>query len=361
MNPSKRLIAHRRLRDQLISEPRFTNPADTVAHLGAVQAQEYLSALWAVGLRTRDATEASIEQAIAERALVRTWPMRGTIHFVHPADVRWMLALLTPRVVAAAASRFRELELDVSLFARSRILFARALEGGKQLTRGEMYQALEQNGISVAGQRGYHLLWRAAQDGLICFGSRRGKRPTFVLLDEWAPAGRALTQDEALAELARRYFTGHGPATLQDFVWWSGLTVTDARAGLEMVRTQLAEDRIEGRAYWSSLDAASAADPSPSAWLLPNFDEYLVGYRERSAVLDPVHAKQAAPGGGMLNATVVLDGQVVGVWKRTLKRDRVLLEVAPVAGFDTSAVAAAADRYAHFVNMPVEWQSGSLP
>lgn len=351
------LIAQRRLRSQLIAARRFTNPADTVAHLGAVQAQEYLSALWAVGLRTRGATEASVEQAIADRKLVRTWPMRGTIHLVHPSDVRWMLALLTPRVVAAAVSRFRQLELNESLFARSKELFVQALQGGKQLTRDEMYRLLEAVGISTSGQRGYHLLWWVAQDGLICFGARQGKQQTFALLDEWVPTSKSLTRDESLAELARRYFTGRGPATLQDFVWWSGLPVGEARAGLEMAGSQLLQETIMGQAYWASPNAPAPDDASLTAYLLPSFDEYLVGYRDRGAVLDPAHAKQAAPGGGMLSATVVLDGQVVGVWKRTIKRDRVQLEIAPFSGRNQAAmqiVAAAADRYARFLNMPVE-------
>lgn len=268
-----------------------------------------------------------------------------------------MLALLTPRVVAGAASRFRQLELDEPLFARSKNLFADALQGGKQLKRDEMYSLLEQAGISTVGQRGYHLLWRSAQDRLICFAAREGKQHTFALLDEWVPTGKWLTRDEALVELALRYFTSYGPAMLQDFGWWSGLTLRDARAGLEMVRAQLVPEEADSQTYWASPDAPVAGDRTPTAFLLPSFDEYLVGYRDRTAVLNPLHAKQAAPGGGMLSATVVLDGQVVAVWKRTIKRDRVSLDVAPFSGLDRAlmrAIAAAADGYGRFIDMPVE-------
>jgi hypothetical protein len=283
--------------------------------------------------------------------------MRGTMHFVEASDVRWMLALLTPRVVARGAQRFRELGLDESVVARSKAVFASALQGGKQLKRDEMYSRLEQAGISTAGQRGYALLWRSAQEGLTCFAAREGKQHTFALLDEWVPASKSLTRDEALTEVARRYFTGHGPATLQDFVWWSGLTVADARAGLEMVSPQLPQETIDGQTYWAAPDMPVTGEASPTAFLLPSFDEYLVGYRDRGAVLSPLYAKQAAPGGGMLSATVVLDGQVVGTWKRTIKRDRIVLQVDPFSELGqaaTHAVAAAVDRYSSFLGMPIE-------
>lgn len=351
------MIARRRLWSQHIAQPRFDHPSQVVAWLGAVQAQEYLSALWALGLRTRQATEASLEQALADKTVVRTWPMRGTIHFVEASDVRWMLALLTPRVVARGAQRFRELGLDESVVARSKAVFASALQGGKQLKRDEMYSRLEQAGISTAGQRGYHLLWRSAQEGLICFAAREGKQHTFALLDEWVPASKSLTRDESLAEVARRYFTGHGPATLQDFVWWSGLTVADARAGLEMVSPQLPQETIDEQTYWAAPDMPVTGEASPTAFLLPSFDEYLVGYRDRGAVLNPSYAKQAAPGGGVLSATVVLDGQVGGTWKRTIKRDRIVLQVDPFSELGqaaTHAVAAAVDRYSKFLGMPIE-------
>ena len=185
-------IALSRLANQGIADPTFVQPGDVVARLGALQAQDFGGALWSIGLRMTGATERGIEQAIAERAIVRTWPLRGTLHFVASQDVRWLLALLTPRVITQSAGRYRQLALDEATFARSKEVFAAALQGGKHLTRDEMLQALEQAHIATTGQRGYHILGRSAQDGLICFGVPRGKQQTFVLLDEWVPQAGGL-------------------------------------------------------------------------------------------------------------------------------------------------------------------------
>src|SRR5262249_18116659 len=257
-------IARLRLHNQHIARATFEQPGDVVSWLGAVQAQDYLGALWAVGLRMRNAIEADIERAIAEGTVIRTWPMRGTLHFVAAADVRWMLDLLTPRGVANNAQRLlRQVCLDESGFARSKELFARALQGGKRLTRNAIYKVLEADGVSAAGQRGLHILWRLAQDGFICFGARAGKQQTFALLDEWAPQQSRMSREEALAEIARRYFTSHGPATLQDFAWWSGLTTADASVGLEMAKRRLTPEVINGQNYWlaSSMPAIKDAKP----------------------------------------------------------------------------------------------------
>ena len=243
-------IAQQRLCNQSIAPAALMTPGEVVKKLGAVQAQDYLGALWALGLRMQRAVEADIEQAIANREIIRTWPMRGTLHFVAPEDVRWMLTLLTPRILARAARRHQQLELDEDTFARGETLFTDALRNGRCLTRNQMMDVLEQAGISTKGQRGYHILGWAAQNGLICFGPRQGKQHTFVLLDEWLPSGNSLSREEALAELTHRYFTGHGPATIQDFIWWSGLTAGDARAGLEMVKSQLAHEQLDDQLYW---------------------------------------------------------------------------------------------------------------
>lgn len=348
-------IASHRLSNQHIARSQFKKPGEAVSWLGAVQAQDYLGALWAVGLRMRNATDADIEQAIADKTIVRTWPMRGTLHFVAPADVRWMQALLTPRVMANSARRHAQLALDDVIFARGQELFAKVLRGGQQLTRKEMMDVLEQAGISTVNQRGYHILWWVAQTGLICFGPRRGKQPTFVLLDEWVPEGKKLTRDESLAELANRYFTGHGPATLQDFMWWSGLVATDARAGLEMAKSHLAQEVGDDQTYWLASSLPAAKDASPTAYLLPAFDEYTVAYKDRRAVLNPLYAKQANYGYDILNPTIIVDGQVVGTWKRTLKQDAVVITPTPFAKLnkaETRAVAVAGERYGQFIGLP---------
>jgi hypothetical protein len=350
-------IARQRLHNQHISGSTFEQPADVVAWLGAVQAQDYLGSLWAVGLRMRKAVEADIERALANRTIIRTWPMRGTLHFVAAADVRWMLELLTPRIVAGNARRLqRQFGLDEATFARSKDLFVRALEGGKQLTRNAMYEVLEADGISTASQRGLHILWRVAQDGLICFGAREGKQQTFALLDEWAPEAKRMERDEALAELAQRYFKSHGPATLQDFAWWSGLTTADAKAGLEMAKRSLAQEVSDGQTYWVASSMLAAKDPSPTAYLLPVYDEYTVAYKDRSAVLNPEYAKHANYGHGIFNPTIVIDGQVVGTWKRTIRKDGLVVTPSPFAKLkraETRAFDEAASRYGKFLNASI--------
>jgi hypothetical protein len=350
-------ITHLRLRNQRIACTSFTAPGEVVAWLGAMQAQDYAGAKWSIGLRLADSTDAAIEQAIAARTIVRTWPMRGTLHFVAPADARWMLALLTPRIIAGSARRMHQLELDEATIARSKELFARGLEGDRRLTRDEMYQLLERAGISTAGQRGYHMLARAAQDAVICFGAPSGKEQTFVLLDEWAPQAKSLTGEEALAELTRRYFTSHGPATLQDFMWWSGLAAADAKRGLEAARPALSQETIDGRVYWLSPQAPSIRNPQPTIYVLPGFDEYLLGYRDRSAVLDPAFARQVCPGGnGVFFPTIVIDGRVVGTWKRTLKKGKIVMTPSPFYGMsevEYGAFAKAAERYGAFMGLPV--------
>ena len=349
-------IARLRLYNQQIARTRFKAPDQVVSWLGALQAQDYAGAKWSIGLRLPDATEADIEQAIAAKTIIRTWPMRGTLHFVEAADVHWMLALLTPRVIAGSTGRYRQLELDEAVFARSKELFVKVLQGGKQLTREEMYQLLERNNISTAGQRGYHILGRSAQDGLICFGPPDDKQQTFTLLDEWAPKTKELTRDEALAELVRRYFTSHGPATQQDFAGWSGLTLTETRAGLEMVKSQLRQETISGQTYWMPPDISPVEDNSPVAYLLPGFDEYMLGYKDRTAVLDPVHSQKIIPGNnGMFSPTLIIDGRVTGTWKRMFKKDTVVITISPFTSLSQAhrgAISAFAERYGRFVGKP---------
>jgi hypothetical protein len=347
-------IAHQRLYHQRLAGSAFERPGDIVHWLGAVQAQDYQGGLWAVGLRLPGATQGDIEQALADRAIVRTWPMRGTLHFVAAADVRWMLELLTPRVVAGSAGRLRQLEIDANVLARSRELFVQALRGGKQHTRSALYSMLEAGDVSTAGTRGLHILGQLAMEGLICFGAREGKQHTFVLLDEWLPDARRLERDAALAELARRYFTSRGPATLQDFVWWSGLTVADARDGLEMAQPHLAQAQIDGRTYWLAPSPPVAPAAAHSAYLLPMYDEYTVAYKDRGAVLNPAYAKQA--GNAIFRPVMIVDGQVVGTWNRTLKQDTVALTTEPFTQLgqaERQAVAEAAERYGAFLGMPV--------
>lgn len=354
---SHQQIGPQRLASQQVAQPQSDDPAAVVRSMGAMQAQDYLGALWAVGLRTRKASEQSVERALAEARIVRTWPMRGTIHFVAPEDVRWMLALLTPRIVRLGQARLRGLDIDAAALAASENALGAALEGGRQLTRPELYAELERAGIAAGGQRGLHILGQLSMAGLLCFGARAGKQPTFTLLDEWVPPTPPLARDEALATLAGRYFTSHGPATLHDFAWWSGLPMADARAGLAAAAAQLAERRLDGQSYFAApeLDAGDAAS---GVFLLPPFDEFLVAYRDRAAVLDPAYAGRVVPGGnGIFNPIVVVDGRVLGTWRRELKRGRVALSYTAfdeAGSFDWQALSELGARYGHFLGVAME-------
>jgi hypothetical protein len=357
-------FAHQRLHNQLISRRTFEKAEDVVKWLCAVQAQDYASAKWALGLRMQNATDDSIEQAFTDGAILRTHIMRPTWHFVLPADIRWMLALTAPRVNSALSYYNRTLELDDAVFKQSNEVLVKALQGGKQLTRAELVLALKQAGFTTDNLlRNTHIIMRAELDGIVCSGARRGKQFTYALLDERAPQARTLDRDEALAELARRYITSHGPATLQDFVWWSGLTAADAKTGLEMVTSQLMCEVIDDQTYWYSLSTPPVQDSSQSVYLLPNFDEYIVGYTDRSAIFDASHTnKLDARGNFLFNHTIVLDGRVVGTWKRTLKKDAVMLTPSlftPLNEAETRALAESASRYGAYLGLPVKIDVGT--
>lgn len=346
-------IALQRLVNQQIAGSTCASPAEVVARMGAMQAQDYLGALWSVGLRSPGATEASVEEALARREIIRTWPMRGTLHFVAARDARWMLELLTPRIIAGSASRHRELELNENIFARSEKLFRQALAGGQHRTREDLMSLLDAAGIATANQRGYHILGRLAMERVLCFGPRAGKQQTFVLFDDWIPGSRSLPREKALEELALRYFTGHGPATLADFAWWSGLKIIDARAGLESVKAQLIDDELDGTTYWRP------PTPTPSltrsAFLLPGFDELLLGYKDRDATLDPQHAPRIVPGkNGMFLPTLVKGGRVVGTWKRLLKKSPAVVTAEtfdPLSASEAGQFSALAKQYGRFIGV----------
>jgi hypothetical protein len=355
-------IARLRLHNQQIAAHRFQRPDQVVAWLGALQAQDYPGALWSIGLRLPCATQADVENAISARTIVRTWPMRGTLHFVAATDLHWMRALLTPRIIDRSALRQRQLELSTPVFARCEKIFLKALRGGRQFTREQMFALLEKSRISTASQRGYHILWRLAQQGLLCFGTHTGKQPTFTLLDEWIPTGKPREREASLAELTRRYFTSHGPATLEDFVAWSGLRISEARAGLDMLSTKLVHEIVADKTYWLSPDQPSMARTSRGAYLLPGFDEYLLGYRNRSPVLMPEDAQRICPGSnGMFIPTVILRGRVAGTWTRVIKKSSVSIDVKPFTVFNTAdqrAIALAGKRYSTFLGREIDKKSG---
>ena len=355
------IYAHRLLNQQ-IAATRFTRPEEIVAWLGAMQAQDYLGTLWAVGLRLPGSTETAVEQALNDRTIVRTWPMRGTLHLVAAADVRWMLDLLAPRRLAQSAGRRRQLDIDEATLARSREVCQEALQGGKQLARPAMFALLQSHGIATTGQRGIHILGHLAQEGLLCLGARAGKQFTFTLLDEWAPQARSPGTRRCLGRtrppLLHEPWPRHGP----------GLRLVDgpdAGRRSPWVGGSRPAPRARADRRQNLLDGAAAADrddPTSAVYLLPGFDEYMLGYQDRSAILAAEHAPRIHPGAnGVLNATLVVDGRIQGVWRRTLKKKSVLVTISPFTRLGASRkedAAVAAERYAGFLglSLELEWQ-----
>jgi hypothetical protein len=346
-------IARLRLRAQRIAPPAAASPAAVVEHLGAVQAQDYAGALWSIALRTPAATRADVERAIAERTIVRTWPMRGTLHFVPAEDARWMLELLTPRIVGSFAGRYRWLELDDDAFRRSRSILERALARRHVLTRAALYAELERGGVSPAGQRGIAIAQRLCMERMLVFGPHDEKQPTFALFDEWIPRSIQLDRDDALRTIAARYVAGHGPVTLKDFARWTGLAVADARRGLDLARPSLERALVEGTEFYMTHEPPPASAPAPRAHLLPGFDELMLGYGDRSASLAPEHAGRICPGAnGMFLSTLVLDGRVCGTWRRSARGAKVTVAASPFVPLTASqqrAFDAPLRRYAHFL------------
>lgn len=340
------------MQSQHISVPVFEKPADIVQQLGAVQSQDYAGAKWAIGMRLQDATDAVLEEAFDAGSILRTHVMRPTWHFVTPADIRWMLELTAPRVNALAAGMYRNLELDKATFTRCNKLLAKALQGDNYLMRTELMTLLEKAKIVTTGLRGTHIMFRAELDGIVCSGPRKGKQFTYALLEERAPQAKILKREEALGELTLRYFNGHGPATVADFVWWSGLTATDARKGLDIVGRQLTPETIAGQIYWCA--PGTIPVKSNAACLLPAYDEYTVGYRDRSAMIIAEHEQQVSRGNVIFSPQVLINGRTVGVWQRTLQKDTVTVTISPFTPLNKvqlQSVTAAAKRYAKFLGL----------
>jgi hypothetical protein len=302
-------LARIRLASQFLTAPSAEPLEQLVSRFGGLQGQDLPGVKWSVGIRAKHATLADVDRALTEGRLVRSSPMRGTLHLVAASDARWLVELTAPGNLKRAAYRSKQLELDEKTIARAMKVFEKALKNRAHLTRHELADALEHGKISAAGQRTYYLLWHATMRGLISSGAPRGKEPTFTLADHWLP--RVKAPSDPAAELALRYFTTRGPATKDDFAWWSSLPAAQVRGAMEAVAPQLAH---EDGLFWSK-DVKPA--PAKHALALPGFDEFLLGYTDRSAVLDATHAGKWCPGSnGIFMPFLVLDGRVVGLWNK---------------------------------------------
>lgn len=331
-------LARLRLVSQRLIGDSAATPAETVRFMLAMQAQDGPGAKWSIGLRAAGVTDAAVDAAIERAEIVRSWPLRGTLHLTAAEDLGWLLELTNPRMESTAARRRALLGLDDKTVGKAQDAARAALEPGIPLTRGELLEVIGRSDPTIDQQRGYHLLWNLACAKIHCFGPNRGKENTFVSFTKWIPKPRVLPRDQAVAELVLRYFRSHGPATVHDLVAWSKLTIADIKQGIGAAGQALVAREVEGERYWmaAGVEDAASALPAPrtgaSAHALPGFDEYLLGYRDRGAVLDAQYAKLVCPGNnGIFMPTLVFDGRVLGTWKQARKRTGLTLTASPFA------------------------------
>lgn len=345
-------ITQQRLRQQCLITPQHKRAGELVSWMGAVQAQDYGAAKWAIGQRLAGATETAIDEAMASWEIIRTHVLRPTWHFVSPADIRWMLKLTAPRIKAFCAYNDNRWGITKAVITKSQKVLEKQLRNKQQLTRLQLGPALQKAGIVTDEYRLGSLLAHAELDGLICSGPRHGKQFTYVLLEEHVPPAAPLSKAESLATLAQRYFDSHGPATLQDFAWWSGLTVTEAKSGLEAIKEQLVAVEADGKTYW--MPPAEATKAQSSVFLLPAFDEFTVAYKKRDIQQLRIDG-QLAPMAS-LGPVIVADGQITGTWKRTVNKKDITLELQhlhPLKKTQLTTLKKAIQQYSAFSGLPV--------
>ncbi len=357
-NPSRRRITRLRLAAQRLGTGESATAAEAVRWMLGMQAQDFPGAKWSVGLRFAGATEAGVEAACDAGEIVRSWPLRGTLHLVAADDLGWMLELTASRALASAAARRAALGITGADVDRARAIAVDALAGRRTMPREALLAAFDTAGVSTRGQRGYHLLWYLAQTGTLVLGASDGRGQTFALLEDWVSDPRRLDRDEALGELTLRYYRSHGPATVRDLVRWSGLTVRDVRSGLAIAGSRLASVELEGVTYHLAPETLDLAAPPGRVHLLPGFDEYLLGYGDRTAALAPEHAAAIVPGGnGMFKPTIVVDGEVAGTWRRTIRPRDIVVDPIPFGRLSADVLeelGEAARAYGAFMGRPVQ-------
>lgn len=326
-------IACLRLQNQQIRQSRFQKPGELVSYMGAMQAQNYGMAKWAIGLRT-NSTKNTVDKAIDDGTLIRTHLLRPTWHLAAAEDLPWMLALTAPRILSSVKSRHRELGLTKEELKKGFNIIENALLNNLHKTRNELVYALNKAGIETTqNNRAAHILMAAELNGLIASGRDAGKKSTYALLKERVYGTKKLGHEEAVSLLAKKYFNSHGPATAEDFSWWSGLTLKDARNGIEVISADLDSACLDSRqaclnskTYWFPKTNGKEAFLPESAFLLPAFDEFVVSYKDRSAIFNTKDTGKAISSNGIFWPVIVMNGMVSGLWKQVIKKNEIVIE-----------------------------------
>jgi hypothetical protein len=319
-------ISNARLISQKIAVPEFNTAKEIVSWMGAIQAQDYSMAKWAIGARLSDSSDKNIERAIDKGEIIRIHVLRPTWHFISADDVYWMLKLSSAKIKSSFKSRHKELGLSESIITKTRDIIEKTLSNGLSLTRNELTNEFHKAKIKTDGNRMSHILFRAEMDGTICSGPTINNKQTYSLLYERVQHKKELSRDESLAELAKRYFISRCPATLQDFIWWSNLSVTDARKAIDSVKSDFIVEIIGSRKYWIPNSFSGAGPGKTSVHLLPAYDEFLISYRDRSSSLSLIHNKKTVSDNGIFHPTIIVNGQVAGLWKRSIQKNKVIVE-----------------------------------
>jgi hypothetical protein len=340
-----------RLYFQKVSSPSLKTPLEVVQWLGAIQAQDYSSALWSIGLRLPESSVATVEAALNSKEIIRIWSLRGTLHFLPANDVRWMLSLVAPSFKSRVAKEFQSLGLDDATLAK---IFKATEEvlAGKALNRKDFLEALAAKGVNVEGRNAGLIMYCTALEGFLCV-AQSGKQDSYSLLAECAPKQTILGRDEALAEAAKRYFSSHAPATIQDFAWWLGITIGEAKRGLDAIKSQFISVKLDKQEYWLPQESPVLPD-STKLYLHSGFDEIFLGYKDRRLIVDYEREKVISGRNGVFRWTMIQDGRVIGTWKRTRKKQEIIIEPEPYSPLNSSQeenFRHAAKRYADFLGI----------
>lgn len=321
-----------------------------------MQAQDFVMAKTAIGKRLYNVTDAMIQSAFDNGEILRTHVLRPTWHFVVAEDIYWMLALSGKKIETSLKKRHAQLHITEKMITKSSTIMAKVLAGNVHMTREELIGEFEKKDVSCDSYQMYHMLMLAELDGAICSGVMKGKKQTYALLKERVKNHKKYSREESLALLAQRYFTSHGPATVQDFAWWSWLSLTDAKKSIALAERSLKSYRVDDITYWSSAsrDQILSGD---TVHLLPAFDEFVISYRNRKILLKEQENSKVISSNGIFKPIVVANGQVIGVWSRSVKRAKIIVRIElfrPMSQKIKNLIAQEVEAYGRYMNKIVE-------